>query len=108
MRPTPRPRIPPPSKFIKSVTALVAAAIAAAIPGARAVWLARGAGAGRMLPHADKDPMTLHLATIGATIGGAGWHKPGGRLTLPDTVSTVILPPDSPELNPQENIRQYP
>ncbi len=58
-----------------------------------------------MLPHADKDAMTLHLATIGATIGeavppgdhavvivdGAGWHKPGGRLTLKRTRSVGPL-----------------
>ena len=35
------------------------------------------------------------------------WHKPGGRLTLPDNVRTLLLPPYSPELNPQENIWQY-
>lgn len=70
-----------------------------------------------MLPYADKQAMTLHLAAIGEAVtpgahaavivDGAGWHKPGGRLTRPDTVSTVILPPYSPELNPQENIWQY-
>ena len=70
-----------------------------------------------MLPYADKQAMTLHLATIGEAVtpaahavvivDGAGWHKPGGRLTLPDNVSTLILPPYSPELNPQENIWQY-
>ena len=61
--------------------------------------------------------MTLHLAKIGEAVtpgahavvivDGAGWHKPGGRLTLPDNVSTLLLPPYSPELNPQENIWQY-
>ena len=70
-----------------------------------------------MLPYADKQAMTLHLATIGEAVtpaahavvivDGAGWHKSGGRLTLPDNVSTLILPPYSPELNPQENIWQY-
>ncbi len=40
-------------------------------------------------------------------IDSAGWHKPGGRLILPDNVSTLLLPPYSPELNPQENIWQY-
>lgn len=82
-----------------------------------AVCPARGTGAGLVLPYADKQAMTLHLAAIGEAVtpgahavvivDGAGWHKPGGRLTLPDTVSTVILPPYSPELNPQENIWQY-
>ena len=37
---------------------------------------------------------------------GAGWHKPGGRLKLPANISTLVLPPYSPELNPQE-IWQY-
>jgi hypothetical protein len=38
---------------------------------------------------------------------GAGWHQQGGRLTLPDNVSLLLLPPYSPELNPQENVWQY-
>ena len=61
--------------------------------------------------------MTLHLAEIGQAvtpgahavvlIDGAGWHKPGGTLRLPENVSTLTLPPYSPELNPQENVWQY-
>jgi DDE superfamily endonuclease len=38
---------------------------------------------------------------------GAGWHQQGGRLMLPDNVSLLLLPPYSPELNPQENVWQY-
>ena len=59
------------------------------------------------MPHADKQAMTLHLAEISQAVApgahavvildGAGWHKPGGRLTLPAY---------APELNPQENIWQ--
>jgi transposase len=61
--------------------------------------------------------MTLHMAEIGRAVApgahavvvldGAGWHKPGGHLKLPDNVSTLTLPPYSPELNPQENVWQY-
>jgi transposase len=61
--------------------------------------------------------MTMHLAEIGrrvtpgahavVLIDGAGYHRPGGRLSLPDNVSTLKLPPYSPELNPQENVGQY-
>ena len=70
-----------------------------------------------VLPCADKEAMTLHLAEISRAVApgahavviidGAGWHKPGGRLKLPDNISTLTLPPYSPELNPQENIWQY-
>ena len=32
---------------------------------------------------------------------GAGWPKPGGKLPLPDKVSTRLLPASGPEPNPQ-------
>ncbi len=61
--------------------------------------------------------MTLHLAEISQAVApgahavvivdGAGWHKPGGRLKLPENISTLVLPSYSPELNPQENVWQY-
>ena len=82
-----------------------------------AVCPARGTGAALVLPYADKEAMTLHLAEISRAVApgahaviiidGAGWHKPGGRLKLPDNISTLTLPPYSPELNPQENIWQF-
>ena len=81
-----------------------------------AVYPARGTGAALVLPYADKETMTLHLAEIsravtpgahaGVVVDGAGWHRSGGKLMLPDNVSLLLLPPYSPELNPQENIRQ--
>ena len=56
-------------------------------------------------------PQILMLSMPGAhavvVIDGAGWHKPGGRLTLPSNVSTLTLPAYAPELNPQENIWQF-
>ena len=82
-----------------------------------AVCPARGTGAALVLPYADKETMTLHLAEISRAVApgahaviiidGAGWHKPGARLKLQDTISTLTLPPYSPELNPQENIWQF-
>lgn len=70
-----------------------------------------------MLPYANIEAMTLHLAEISRRIApgadavvivdGAGWHKIGGRLIVPDNISLLVLPPYSPELNPQENIWQY-
>lgn len=70
-----------------------------------------------MLPYADKPAMTMHLEEISrnvapgahavVVIDGAGYHRPGGRLSVPGNVSTLKLPPYSPELNPQENIWQY-
>ena len=41
------------------------------------------------------------------TADGAGCHQQGGRLTVPDNISLLLLPPYSPELNPQENVWQY-
>ena len=45
------------------------------------------------MPCANKQAMTLHLAEISQAVApgahgvviidGAGWHRPGGRLTLP-------------------------
>ena len=61
--------------------------------------------------------MTIHLAEIAKQISprahavlvcdGAGWHQTGGRLTVPDNVTLLRLPPYSPELNPIENVWEY-
>ena len=61
--------------------------------------------------------MTLHLSEVSQAVApgaqavvvvdGAGWHKLGGPLKLPDTTSLLVLPPACPELNPQENVWQY-
>jgi len=82
-----------------------------------AVCPARDTGVALVLPYADKQAMTLHLAEISRAVApgahavvivdGAGWHKPGGRLRQPDNISMLVLPPYSPELNPQENIWQF-
>jgi transposase len=61
--------------------------------------------------------MNLHLTEISrrvaldahavVTLDGAGWHQLGGRLRVPRNISILLLPPYSPELNPQENVWQY-
>lgn len=70
-----------------------------------------------MLPSVNTAAMNLHLAEISSqvapgahaviTCDGAGWHQAGGKLTLPDNLSILRLPPYSPELNPVENIWQF-
>ena len=70
-----------------------------------------------MLPHANTEAMSLHLAEISrhvaegahavVVLDGAGWHQTGGRLRVPGNVSLNRLPPYSPELNSVENVWQY-
>ena len=82
-----------------------------------AVCPARDTGAALVLPVANAHAMNLHLREISTQVApgahavvvldGAGWHQTGGRLTVPDNISLLHLPPYSPELNPVENIWQY-
>ncbi len=82
-----------------------------------AVCAERGVGAALVLPRANTHAMTLHLAEISRHVtpgahallicDGAGWHKTGGRLRVPENISLLRLPPYSPELNPVENIWEY-
>ena len=61
--------------------------------------------------------MNLHLAEISRQVtpgshgvlllDGAGWHRTGGKLQVPDNLSLLPLPPYSPELNPVENVWQF-
>ena len=54
-------------------------------------------GAALVLPCADVDAMTLHLAEISRRISpgvhavpvcdGAGWHQTGGRLDVPGNIT---------------------
>jgi hypothetical protein len=79
-----------------------------------AVCPARGTGAALVLPHANAAMMNLHLAEISRCVApdahallladGAGWHQPGGQLSLPSNITLLYLPPYSPELNPVENV----
>ena len=70
-----------------------------------------------VLPTVNLHAMTLHLAEISRQVApgahailildGAGWHKTGGTLVVPDNITLLHLPPYAPELNPVENIWQY-
>ena len=69
-----------------------------------------------VLPLVDTAAMNLHLAEISAQIAAdahavvildqAGWHGAKG-LRVPHNISLLPLPPDSPELNPVENLWQF-
>ena len=82
-----------------------------------AVCADRGVGAALVLPHANAEAMSLHLAEISrhvakgahavVVLDGAGWHQTVGRLRVPGNVSLLRVPPYSPELDPQENVWQY-
>lgn len=82
-----------------------------------AVCPERAVGAAVVLPWVSSEAMSLHLTEIGKAVGrgahclllcdGAGWHQPGERLTVPDNVTLLRLPPYSPELNPIENVWEY-
>ena len=79
-----------------------------------AICAARGLGVALVLPHANARMMNLHLLEISAAItsgahavlvvDGAGWHQTGGKLSVPDNITLLHLPPYSPELNPVENV----
>ena len=81
-----------------------------------AICPAQGKGAGLVLPRCNTAAMDLHLAEISRTVAPdahavlimdqAGWHTTA-KLSVPDNISIVMLPPRSPELNPVENIWQF-
>ncbi len=80
-----------------------------------AVCPQRDEGAALVMPRANAEAMQKHLDEISRNVAagahavvlmdGAGWHK--ADLDIPANLTPVILPPYSPELNPQENIWQY-
>ena len=81
-----------------------------------AICPAEGKGAGLVLPRCTTEAMTLHLAEIAQAVAPgahalllldqAGWHV-STKLTVPDNITLLPLPPRSPELNPVENVWQY-
>ena len=81
-----------------------------------AVCPQRCATAALVLPVADSEAMTLHLAEISRQVGpgahaavifdGAGYHI-ARDLIVPENVTLIRLPPRAPELNPIENVWQY-
>ncbi|TNC50038.1 IS630 family transposase [Rubellimicrobium rubrum] len=81
-----------------------------------AVCPERGVGAGLVMPFADTQAMTAHLAEISAAVApgthavlvldGAGWHA-SATFKVPATITLLPAPHPSPELNPVENVWQY-
>ena len=68
------------------------------------------------MPYCDTEAMTAHLAEISAMVDPgahavimvdqAGWHM-SPKLTIPENITLLPLPPRSPELNPVENVWQF-
>lgn len=81
-----------------------------------AVCPARTATAALVLPKANAEAFSLHLAEISARVApgahavlvldGAGWHG-ARKIEAPANITPLTLPPYSPELNPVENIWAY-
>ena len=76
----------------------------------------RRQGAALVLPRANTEATSLHLAEISRTVAPgahavvlldrAGWHTTP-KLECPANISLMPLPAKSPELNPAENVWQY-
>ena len=70
----------------------------------------RAVGAAMIMPYANTWAMNAHLVEISAEVApgahavlvcdGAGWHQRGTKLTVPDNITLLTLPPYSPELIP--------
>jgi hypothetical protein len=81
-----------------------------------AVCPERRTTAALVLPAANSEGLTLHLAEISRQVSldahaavvfdGAGYHI-AKDLVVPDNITLIRLPPRSPELNPMENVWEY-
>jgi hypothetical protein len=81
-----------------------------------AVCPQRRATAALVVPAANTEVMSLHLAAIGRQVApgahaalvldGAGYHV-AKNLAVPNNITLVPLPPYAPELNPVENVWEY-
>jgi hypothetical protein len=68
------------------------------------------------MPRANAEAMQVHLDEIAGTVSPgahavvlldqAGWHTTA-KLRIPANLSLLPLPPQSPELNPAENLWQF-
>ena len=77
----------------------------------------REVGAAIIMPKINADAMSEHLKEISVQVApgahavlvcdGAGWHQTGGKLSVPDNMTLLRLPPYAPELNPMENVWAY-
>lgn len=82
-----------------------------------AICPSRGVGAAIIMPTVNTEAMSEHLKEISSQVtsgahcilicDGAGWHQKGGDLAVPDNITSLPLPPYSPELNPMENVWEY-
>jgi putative transposase len=76
-----------------------------------------GRGAALALPYADTEARQLHLEEIPRNVAKgahavllldrAGWHTTL-KLDVPENITPIFLPSRALELNPVENIWQYP
>jgi transposase len=79
-----------------------------------AVCAERDIGEALVINTVSKEAMEEHLKAVSKRIpedrhcvmimDRAPWHR---SLTVPENISTIYLPPYSPELNPHENIWEY-
>lgn len=77
----------------------------------------RAVGAAIIMPAVNSEAMTAHLQEIAIHVmpgahavilcDGAGWHRTGGLLKVPDNISLLPIPPYTPELNSMENVWDY-
>ena len=82
-----------------------------------AVCPERAVGEALVMPFVNIEAMNRHLQQISRRVAfgahaalivdGAGWHRPGGELIIPDNITLIRLPPYCPELNPIENVWEY-
>jgi transposase len=82
-----------------------------------AICPSRAVGAALVMPCVNTEAMNEHLKEISINVApgaqavlvcdGAGRHRTGGRLRVPDNITLLRLPPYSPELNPMENVWHY-
>ena len=68
-----------------------------------------------LLPNVNIDCMNVFLEELSKVnqdqkmliiMDGAGWDK-SDKLSIPNNIKNIILPPYSPELNPAEKLWQY-
>lgn len=81
-----------------------------------AVEPATGHSVALQAPHVNTDTMNVFLGMLSEALAPdehavlimdqAGWHK-SKRLKLPENITTLLLPPYSPELNPIERLWAY-